>query len=258
MSRSFLTVVIAVVLIGFAAVAWLMGGWPSNTEGLAARAALIPEVFEPEDGAAARPRASGRSSTSDDSSLKRLESGFQRLKQQVQQVQAEQARLQTQQRELAQRYEDLVRSLGASDGQTPSDDVSAHEEDASNTGPMPSDDELLAARREHLDQELAMQPADEEWSLAAAEQIATAVGEAMLEGSQLLQAECRTTLCRAEVVHESKADLDLFMERFHAALSWQTNSRNHTTNYQDGRVETVVYLAREGYSLPKQTSEYYP
>lgn len=256
MSRSFVSVVIAVVLIGFAAVAWLVGGWPSNTEGLAARSALIPEVLEPEDGAATRPPASGLSSTSDDSRLERLESGFQRLRQQLQQVQVEQARVQTQQRALAQRYADLERSLGGSDGQAPYGDVSAHEEDASNTGPMPSDDELLAVRRQHLDQELAMQPADEEWSLAAAEQIATAVGEAVLEESQLLQADCRTTLCRAEVVHESKADLDLFMERFHSALSWQTNSHNHTTSYQDGRLGTVVYLAREGYSLPKQTSEY--
>lgn len=257
MSRSLVSVVIAVVLIGFAAVAWLMGGRPSNSEGLAAaREALIPEVLEPEDGTAARPRASGRSSRSDDSSLKRLESGFQQLKQQLHRVQVEQARLQTQQRELVQRYEGLVRSWGASNGQAPSGDVSAHEEDASNTGPMPSDDELLAVRREHLDQELALQPADEEWSLAAAEQIATAVGEAMLDESQVLQADCRTTLCRAEVVHESKADPALFMDRFHAALSWQTNSHNQTTNYQDGRVGTVVYLAREGYSLPKHTSEY--
>lgn len=111
--------------------------------------------------------------------------------------------------------------------------------------PAPEAREIVAAVEAYL----VAEPVDPAWSRAAESDAESALrGEAM-RGSAFLRADCRSTLCRVEVTHESDEARDRFVdvvprtEPFHhGGFAYQVPDENGP--------RTVFFVAREGHTLP--------
>jgi hypothetical protein len=107
--------------------------------------------------------------------------------------------------------------------------------------------------------EFAGQTVDPEWRKEALAQI-TAVIDRVIDtqasgvttNSALLDMDCRTNLCRIELAHGDQMAMDRFAEKFSQLLGWQTSSYYNVSRDPDGSLTTVIYLARNGHTLPEQ------
>lgn len=118
------------------------------------------------------------------------------------------------------------------------------------------DEDVIASKRDFvqerittLEAELASQAADPRWSSEAVEHIKNIFSNESLYGNTLANVVCVTTLCRLDVIHIDQDKYDHFMDEIFSSLEWQSNVFSHTLN-KDGSFNTVLYISREGYSLP--------
>lgn len=122
--------------------------------------------------------------------------------------------------------------------------------------PSVMDPAAAAERRSHeagvIEQTLAAEPIDVSASNTFAAGLKQAFGEEPdLAGNQLLDAECRATLCRIAVLHRSDDDVDLFLGH----LGTLPGFDNTQTYWQrqlnaDGSSVMTMYVARQGQVLP--------
>jgi hypothetical protein len=104
-----------------------------------------------------------------------------------------------------------------------------------------------------LDSELASEPVDQRWSGGAVAQILETVEQVLyaLEPGKSLEtvvfdAECRSTLCKLELFHATRAAMEDFTGAFLDQLEWPANVQFMVIDHPDGQVDTVMYLVREG------------
>jgi hypothetical protein len=92
---------------------------------------------------------------------------------------------------------------------------------------------------------------DIRWADQAERSILSVSENSELTGSTVGQLECRTTICRVDISHESDLAADHFSGPFLTRLPNlpRAMARRYPSE-AGGRVKTVVFLAREGYRLP--------
>jgi hypothetical protein len=112
-----------------------------------------------------------------------------------------------------------------------------------------SEEQKVANTLYELDLRLSKEPDDPAWSQKAEMDIATLLHSDVMEGSHVLSADCRSTLCQVEVAHEDAS-----------AQSWLVNNLPMEPPF-DGEMlvrqigddllapHTLIYLARQGHSL---------
>ena len=120
-----------------------------------------------------------------------------------------------------------------------------------------ADDDALAVERAAvqdrittLETAFAAQAPDPRWSPQAVDHITHVLNSDALSGTTLANLACATTLCRLEVRHDDEDSRDRFMSEIFPALGWQTKAYSQAVTQTDGGFTTVLYVAREGYSLP--------
>ena len=71
-------------------------------------------------------------------------------------------------------------------------------------------------------------------------------------GTQIVNAECRASLCRVAVLHKSDGDMEAFLDNIHAVEGfsdaeayWQRQS------HADGSSSMTLFVARQGHRLPQ-------
>lgn len=162
---------------------------------------------------------------------------------------SELSRLQNEVRGLRQRLED-------SDKLASDDDA-----DVTDTGPeTPKDREVLAQEQQQrhfermqvIETSFQREPIDTQWSADTANLINQALERDELKQTQVVDTECRSTLCRLEITHP---DLDAAGEFEHlfpmqVAKTLPQMSYHHQ-QLDDGSTSTVIYMARESYALPE-------
>lgn len=107
--------------------------------------------------------------------------------------------------------------------------------------------------------EFTRQTVDPEWREEALAQI-TAVVDRLIDtqasgvttNSVLLDTDCRMNLCRIELAHGDQMAMDRFADKFSQLLGWQSSSYYNVSRDPDGSLTTVIYLARDGHTLPEQ------
>jgi hypothetical protein len=114
----------------------------------------------------------------------------------------------------------------------------------------------LAERRRYeagvLEQAMAAQQIDVAGSNTFAAGLTQAFGEQPdLAGSQLLNAECRATLCRIALLQHSDEDVDAFLGQI-GTLPGFENTETHWQRQlnADGSSVMTMYVARPGHKLP--------
>jgi hypothetical protein len=104
-------------------------------------------------------------------------------------------------------------------------------------------------RFEGLAGKLAAEPLDHSWGPATERLIATTLEKPAFKGSKLVEATCRSTLCRLEVRHETEGD----RRKFSSALPTRLPSlpSGSMRNAEGPERKTIVYVAREGHRVPR-------
>jgi hypothetical protein len=129
----------------------------------------------------------------------------------------------------------------------------AAEPSAKPPAPAPLTQEEVSARDrkrfEGLARKLAAEPLDPRWAPTAERLIADTLAKPVFKGSKLLDATCRSTLCRFEVSHET----DAVRSRFGSTLPTRLPSMpsGSMRNAEGSDRKTIVYVAREGHRVPR-------
>ena len=112
-----------------------------------------------------------------------------------------------------------------------------------------------------LEQYLANESYDSEWAEPIETQMADVITEELrLDGNELVEASCRTTLCRIEIGHED----ELAESKFLLAIASRSDLLNNIEDIMthrvsaeesgDGIVHSVFFIARKGHQLPVSTN----
>lgn len=91
---------------------------------------------------------------------------------------------------------------------------------------------------------------DQAWSNTGAMTARHSWERLALSGSMLQSVDCRTTLCRIHVKHDSQKAREQFRALTGTMLSYPADGAIHSVMNGADTAGTVVYFTREGYSLP--------
>ena len=95
---------------------------------------------------------------------------------------------------------------------------------------------------------MEVEEVDPDWGPGAEEDIVERFSELAPPEAQLVEARCRATLCRVELGLDPEA-LDVEDEVVDAVKAWNSNGLYVAESGPDVRI--VVYMAREGLTLPR-------
>lgn len=111
------------------------------------------------------------------------------------------------------------------------------------------DPEEAATQLAHaLDERLDTEPVDPEWKGTVSNKLTTYFAAEHAAGSSVKKAECRSTMCRVEVAHESMDAKDRFVDHVSSMLPPRSQAFVHIEANDDLDIE--VYVLREGQSFP--------
>jgi outer membrane murein-binding lipoprotein Lpp len=155
-------------------------------------------------------------------------------------------------RELAQRAAETGRQALTSNPRPPPEATGPIPERSREDPPAPppqapSFEESFA----DLESRFAAQERDEAWSRSASEQVAQKLSTALPEGSRFLSADCRASICRAEVAHvDVEAHRAYLRSSFMAPESWDgpVLAVLEESSGQGGAV-TVAYIGKKDTNL---------
>lgn len=98
------------------------------------------------------------------------------------------------------------------------------------------------------DTKIKDEPVDREWSRTKNEQFGAFFARAPLTGTKLKAVDCRTTMCRVELVHRSSEDRARFIQSFSDLAGPRGTVFAHIETADD--LDIVVYVTRDGIELP--------
>jgi hypothetical protein len=131
----------------------------------------------------------------------------------------------------------------------PTVDVSADPvpPDASDSNP----DVIAAARRTRMQAHFADQPVDRSWASAAQYALQDDLGKVAADGIRLHRVECRSSLCRAELIATSRDTAIAFLQSWLHQRTWTgPGFASHDDTNPDGSPRMIVFLGRPGTALP--------
>ncbi len=192
---------------------------------------LFSSQGQPEDGAAisTRPR---------EEEQERLQRELKALQSNVQAVRREQA-------ELAQTLEMRRNEAGPPsvvlDGGSKTDPVAASE-------PPPDSSEAIAQVTEQLEQRLGREARDSRWASQVETELVRSFSGDTFSGSRVSRVTCQSTLCRAEITHDSGDSQETFVDNLPFVLEGKTGFFRKSDD-PGGEPKTLVFVAREGAPL---------
>jgi hypothetical protein len=105
----------------------------------------------------------------------------------------------------------------------------------------------IQAQIELIENARRAEPPDPQWASTAQVALHEAFQSKAVTGMQVGETDCRTTLCRAELLLDSSTSPQVISRELVHLAPWSGQSFIHL-NIETG--EGVIYLAREGHSLP--------
>ncbi|MFV2056808.1 MAG: hypothetical protein ACC707_10090 [Thiohalomonadales bacterium] len=111
--------------------------------------------------------------------------------------------------------------------------------------------EIAQAKIETFESSYNFEDIDTTWSHDAEEQISTVLNIEKLQGTQILNSECHSTICKLEVTLKDEVAMDDFVDEITLSLGWENSSHIQILEKSDAGVNMVVYLSRDGEVLPE-------
>jgi hypothetical protein len=102
-----------------------------------------------------------------------------------------------------------------------------------------------------IERSFQLESIDTKWSTATTDLIGQVLGRDELKQTQVVGMECRSTLCRLEIMHPDRdaAGKFEFLFPIQVAGALPQMSYDHQ-QFDDGSIRTVIYMARASYALP--------
>jgi hypothetical protein len=209
-------------------------------------AQFFPEARHPDNGAPSRQQPGNDSAFT---SLQQQLGALRNRLAQIEQSQSNWARLQARLTQLEDAQQHLRAEMSPALPQDPrlapgekSSDGAEEPETADHTRRQ----QLLSL----LQAQFLRQAEDPSWSRQTEASLSQVVTGAAFDGSRLLTAACRTTVCQVEIGHESETAQEGFIKHFPFALPFDTEVFYQQIEDAAGTPYTVMYLARAGQRLP--------
>jgi len=117
-----------------------------------------------------------------------------------------------------------------------------------------SDDEEAASTEEvlaNLDATFEMETPDRSWGARTVSDIYEVVRPVLGKNSEVRSVECRTSLCRVESVQEDMDHYASFVTKLKRSKLSPEGFYTQTGATPDGRPIVTLYLARQGYPMPR-------
>lgn len=108
--------------------------------------------------------------------------------------------------------------------------------------------EQIKAEEEIIQERIQSEPLDVEWSNSAIKALYESVQEKTTGGIEILSADCRSTLCRVDFLFDTTSSDESLRELKHF-VPWNSEGLIQIDDINSG--QAVLYIAREGYSLPR-------
>lgn len=140
------------------------------------------------------------------------------------------------------------------------------EDRSTKTKPILSDEERLEREARFLEEEvvpeldhrLSMESRDRTWSKQAERMLLDSFNKSEIQGSKIVNVDCRSTFCRLEIEHDDMKSRMKYTDKVFETLPWSKsqmflhtrNFRNWHKNEGSGNLVTLVYYSRGGNPLP--------
>jgi hypothetical protein len=176
------------------------------------------------------------------------------LRSQVALLRSDLAKVQRQLRQLAQSASQAQRSAKPSGAEEPADAVVLSEQELreQEADMIEAENQRSLARMAAGEAALQQESADGVWSIQAAEALREALANEALSGTTVQDINCRSTLCRLQVVHDNREQQALFEHDFSFKVGQLLpRMMTHSEEQTDGTISATIYLAREGNELPR-------
>lgn len=113
--------------------------------------------------------------------------------------------------------------------------------------------ERAEERQQHIDDTFANQTRDEIWASSMTVEIEEAFQEPELSAGRLASTDCRATMCRVEVLHDTQDSMELFEFQNHLLINLAEEFPTAHTRQVEGPdgLRTVVHFVRKGEQLPQ-------
>ncbi len=113
------------------------------------------------------------------------------------------------------------------------------------------EDEQVEQRMAKMEENLAEEAIDSAWSSATIDQVEAAFDSSELVDAQIIDLDCRKTLCRIEI----DVDDPFLASEYQLSLSLKVGHLLPQTSMaisqdEEGRSSAILFMAREGYNLP--------
>lgn len=106
----------------------------------------------------------------------------------------------------------------------------------------------IKAQVDMMEETLQYEPVDAEWSDSVRIALYKSVQENTTGNFEILNADCRSTLCRVDLTFDTALPEDSFRE-LQDLIPWNGEAFFQVDDTDSG--QAVLYIAREGYSLPQ-------
>lgn len=162
--------------------------------------------------------------------------------------------MQRQLRQLAQSASQTQLSAKPSGAEEPADAVVLSEQELreQEADAIEAENQRSLARMAAGEAALQQESADGVWSIQAAEALREVLASEALSGTTVQDIDCRSTLCRLQVVHDNREQQALFEHDFRFKVGQLLpRMMMHSEEQTDGTISATIYLAREGHELPR-------
>ena len=107
------------------------------------------------------------------------------------------------------------------------------------------------ARMEASETTLQQEPVDNNWSMHTAETIQESLESTEFTGTAVQDVECRSTLCRLEIIHNDLENQEIFHRHFSLKVGQILPKMVvHSEQQDNGEISSMIYMARSGHGLP--------
>lgn len=184
--------------------------------------------------------------------LDRMVSDQREMKQDISMIQSNTAKVLN---EIKQQLESIQRKDAEQPQETrsPVTDIDTTPTVSSGSGAEPTEDELKYQFQNLADQ-VFTQDIDPHWSEGAAKEIISTAGNEIFKGSNIVQTECRSSLCFVNVAHSDSESMDKFINKFPSKLGWNNSAGQIRVEDEEGHLTTKFIIARPGYKIPESSS----
>ncbi|MFV1984313.1 MAG: hypothetical protein ACC657_12285 [Thiohalomonadales bacterium] len=85
---------------------------------------------------------------------------------------------------------------------------------------------------------------DVEWGDTVNLKLEQLLSDKYLFGSQYISKECKSSICRVEIVHDSVEAKQMFNQKFQSTFKWQGTSKSSSVSNGDGKIKSTLFLLR--------------